>query len=243
MHSDPATANAACTSCALRDSPVCAALLNQSTSLQTRKAPPVRRSFGGADARETIYFQDEASEDAFILCVGWAARFAQFPDGRRQTLSLILPGDPFSARLFFTPALHSSVRALTPVRFNRVSRSDLKQALAASPELLEALFKASTMESDASDALLSDLGQCTSEERLARLVLRIRDRYASRHVVRESGFPFPLRHQDIADIAGLTTVHVSRVLKTFRLAGLMEISGGALTIKDMKGLERVAHRK
>jgi CRP-like cAMP-binding protein len=206
-----------------------------------RGTPLVRRAFGGADARETIYsHQDEPSDDAFILCFGWAVRFVQFPDGRRQTLSLILPGDPFSARLFFAPALRSSVRALTPVRFNRVSRSDLMHGATINPGLLDALFTACAVESEASDALLSDLGKCTSEERVARLFLRIRSRYAARHVIKESAFPFPLRQQDIAEIAGLTTVHVSRVLKTFRLAGLMELSGGTLTIADLRGLERIA---
>jgi CRP-like cAMP-binding protein len=243
MHSDAETAGAACATCALRDSPVCAALIDHSATVHTRGRLAVRRAFGGAAAHETVYFRDEPSEDALILCVGWAVRFAQFPDGRRQTLSLILPGDPFSARLFFTPALRSSIRALTPVRFNRVSRSDLMRELTVSPDLTDALFEACATESDASDALLTDLGQCSSEERVARLVLRIRARYAARHVIRESTFPFPLRQQDIADIAGLTAVHVSRVLKTFRLAGLMELSRGTLTIKDLGGLERAARNK
>lgn len=242
MHANSPTSGAACAACALRNSPVCGALLNYSANAQPRGIAPIRRSFGGAAARETIYFQDERSDDAFILCFGWAVRFMQFPDGRRQTLSLILPGDPFSARLFFTPDLRSSVRALTPVRFNRVSRSDLKQALAESPELVDALFKACAVESDAADALLGDLGQCVAEARVARLLLRIREQHAARHVVKENGFPFPLRHQDIADIVGLTAVHVGRVLKSFRLADLMELAGGALTIKDVKALERVARQ-
>ena len=241
MQCDSGTANSACATCPLRESPVCAALANQ--SIAARGIPPVRRSSGGADARETIYLQGEPSDDAFILCFGWAVRFTQFPDGRRQSLSLILAGDPFSARMFFSPVLRSSVRALTSVRFNRVSRSDLKDGLTARPDLVEALFAAGSAEADASDALLSDLGQCTSEERVARLVLRTRDRYAARHVVREGRFPFPLRHQDIADIVGVTAVHVSRVLKAFRLAGLMELSRGTLTIGNPKGLERVARRK
>ncbi len=243
MRSNAGVADATCATCALRNSPVCAALMDQSRISQSRGIPPIRRAFDGADARATVYLDGETSEDAFILCFGWAIRFAQLPDGRRQIMSLILPGDPFSARLFFTPALRSSVRALTPIRFNRVSRSDLMDGLSASPELIEALFKVGAMESDASDALLTDLGQCTSEERLARLVIRIREQYAMRHVVRESGFPFPLRLRDIADIAGLTPVHVSRVLKSFRLAGLMEISRGVLAIKDPKGLERMARCK
>lgn len=66
---------------------------------------------------------------------------------------------------------------------------------------------------------------------------------SDRTVIRERRFSFPLRHQHIAEFAGLTPVHVSRVIKTFRDRGLIELSGGVLAILDLPELERIGALK
>jgi CRP-like cAMP-binding protein len=228
-----------CATCPLRPSSFCGALLD--APAQQREAFPdrLRQTFAGAGPHQTVYFRGEPSEDVYILCYGWAIGFVQLSDGRKQTLSVLLGGDLFSSRLVFEPALHFSVQALTEVRFSRINRADLKARLAASSRTFEALAKACLDESKAVENLLIDLGRRTADERIAHLILSVTERLRGRNVIREQFYPFPLRQQDIADIVGLTPQHVSRVITKFRQAGLIEISGGRLTIMNLPELERI----
>ena len=86
---------------------------------------------------------------------------------------------------------------------------------------------------------LFDLGKRMADERIAGLILRLMDRLDLRGEIHDQSFPFPLRQQHIADITGLTPVHVSRVIGTFRKRGLLDIAGGVVTIRDLPELRRV----
>ncbi|MFX5237466.1 helix-turn-helix domain-containing protein, partial [Acinetobacter baumannii] len=75
--------------------------------------------------------------------------------------------------------------------------------------------------------------------RIAHLLLHLMRRIATRSVIREQRYPFPLRQQHIADAVGLTPVHVSRVFSLFRERGIVELSEGALQVFNLTELERI----
>ncbi|MDB5689288.1 MAG: Crp/Fnr family transcriptional regulator, partial [Sphingomonas bacterium] len=52
-------------------------------------------------------------------------------------------------------------------------------------------------------------------------------------------FPLPLTQADLAECAGLTTLHVKRTLRELRERGLFDVSGRRATILDMAGLQDV----
>ena len=230
-----------CAACWQRASSFCHALLDLGRSAEPRQPGRhhLRQTFGGAGPYDIVYLHDEKSEDAYILCYGWAARVAQLSDGRRQILSILLAGDLFSPRLIFAQALRFSVQALTAVRFSRINRADLKARLAANAGMLDAFAETCIAEAEAADRLLVDLGRRTAAERIAHLILSLTERIGRRTVIREQRYPFPIRQQDIADILGLTPAHVSRVITRLRRAKLIEVSGGSLRILDPRELERI----
>lgn len=228
-----------CTSCILRDSSFCSAILDAPLQQQQTAQDRLQQTFGGADAHRQILLRGVPNEDVYILCYGWAVGFVRLPDGRRQILSILLAGDLFSSKLIFEEAPYFGVQSLTDVRFSRINRADLKARLGRNPKALDALAKVCGAEGKAADDLLIDLGRRSADERVARLILSVTERLRSRVVIREERYPFPLRQQDIADVVGLTPVHVSRVITKFRQIGLIELGGGSLTIVDPVGLRRI----
>ena len=74
------------------------------------------------------------------------------------------------------------------------------------------------------------------------LVLSLIERMSQRGARPNHPYPFPLLQRQIADLTGLTPVHVSRVLTEFRNAGLLKLSKGLLTITDIAGVEQIARR-
>jgi CRP-like cAMP-binding protein len=189
---------------------------------------------------ENIYRRGEALDNVFVLCSGWAFRFIRLPDGRRQILSFLLPGDLFSAGIVFKDNAHFSVDALTEIRFSRFNRAEVKHLAVEDQDVLESLAKFCVAENTDADELITDLGQRSAEERIARLILNLATRLEQREVIREHRYPFPLRQRHIADYTGLTSVHVGRVMGAFRKDRVLELSGNVLTLTNRTKLERIA---
>ncbi len=174
-----------------------------------------------------------------MLCDGWAFRFFQLPDGRRQILNFLLPGDLFSAVMVFEERFFFAAQALTDVRFSAFRRKEIQAKLVIYPAISQAISKSCVSEINDSDELLAALGQRTAEERIAYLFLHLMKQIAIRSVIRDQRYPFPLRQQHIAETVGLTPVHVNRVIGLFRDRGLLELSGGVLQVLNLPELERI----
>ena len=195
--------------------------------------------FAAVDAGKQILVKGNSSDYVFVLCAGWAFRYIQLSDGRRQILKFLLPGDLFSSISIFEEASHFSARALTNVQTSGFSRSDIRDRFFADPDTQSAI--AQSFVADARDAtdFLALLGQRSAEQRIAYLLLHLMRRIAIRHVIREQRYPLPLRQQHIADTVGLTSVHVSRVLSHFRDRRIVVLSEGVLEVVDLPALERI----
>jgi CRP-like cAMP-binding protein len=190
-------------------------------------------------AGKQIVARNQTSPDVYVLCGGWGFRFLQLTDGRRQILSFLLPGDLFSVASVFEERFHFSVKALTAVQVSAMRRSEVQLRLSESPSVIMALAKTCSVDAEASDQVMTALGQCSAEERIAFLLLHLMRRIATRNVIREQQYPFPLRQQHIADAVGLTSVHVSRILGAFRDRGIVELSNGVLKVADLNELKHL----
>jgi CRP-like cAMP-binding protein len=194
------------------------------------------------DARKIICREQDLYDTIPIICGGWAASVILLPNGTRQILSFLLPGDMVSTALLFEPIRNGTVEAITAVRYRMFKRTGLKTLLFSRPDLLERVLKSWVEEKARSDQLIVDLGRRSAEERIARMVLNLVERLARRGMVEKASDPieFPLRQHHIADATGLTPVHVSKVLSDFRRRNLMTISERTLTIPDPEGFRHIA---
>jgi CRP/FNR family transcriptional regulator, anaerobic regulatory protein len=226
-----------CVTCPHRESGVCGALFG-SASEEPGQQPGCQR-FVAARAGEQIAVRGQASDDVFILCRGWAFRYFQLSDGRRQILQFLLPGDLFSSVTIFESAFPFSVKALTEVQVSGFVRSEIRARCVGSPGVQSAITNSCIADIRDGTELLAALGQLSAEERIAHLLLYLMPRIAARNAIREQRYPFPLRQQQIADAVGLTPVHVSRVLGLFRDRRLLDLSEGVLKVFNLPELERI----
>lgn len=190
-------------------------------------------------ARRTIRHPKEWSEHVQVICSGQAVSSITLPDGRRQVLSILLPGDVVCAASLFEPISGYAVEAITDVTYRRFKRTDLKVLLSRNYGLFEKLAKSWAEESERADQLALDLGRRRADERVARFILNLADRLATRGLADSGTMEFPIRQRHIADATGLTAVHVSKVLGEFQRLGLIKILDRSLTIVDAAELRRV----
>jgi CRP/FNR family transcriptional regulator, anaerobic regulatory protein len=191
-------------------------------------------------ARRVIFRQRDMHDMVPFICRGWAAAAVTLSDGSRQILSFLIPGDIVSSSLLFGPAAHCMVEAITEVHYRCFRREDLKSMLLTDPEMFDKISRLWIDGKLRTYDLAVDLGRRTADERIARLILGLKDRLTSRGLAQGETIDFPLRQHHVADATGLTAVHVSKVLSEFRRRGLIEINDRCLTILKPAEFQRIA---
>jgi len=228
-----------CVTCPHREAGFCGTLLNV-PSLNSQ--PFDQRSwqrFFAAKPGEQIATRKQTSGDVYVLCTGWAYRFLQLPNGRRQILNFLLPGDLFGTATIFEEQFFFSAKAVTAIQISAFDRSEIRARYSENQDVQAAIAHSCVEESRAATELTCVLGQRSAEERIAYLFLHLMRRIEARTVVRDHRYPLPLRQQHIADAVGLTPVHVSRVLGLFRDRRICVLSDNVLDVLNSLELHRL----
>jgi CRP-like cAMP-binding protein len=172
-----------------------------------------------------------------FLLSGWACRQRVLRDGRRQIFDVIAPGEGFGWGEPADGYARQTVAALTPVETVDAAALIIGQGDGASGGLARAL-RGMLLEQDARrlDHMIR-LGRLTAVERVAHFVLEVQRRVGA---VEMQSFPLPLTQEAMADVLGLSVVHLNRVLRQLRAAGLFELRRGMATVVDPKAMAAAA---
>ena len=231
-----------CRQCPAGKGALCGALTRRQNWRENGRPCSIRQSIQNTAANEVICSQGGFPDHVFALCRGWALRFVELADGRRQNLAVLLPGDMQVCALF-QDKLHYSVEAVTALRITRFASADLKTCILGDANMLAMIGRACAAEQRAADERAINLGRRSAEERVMHLLLGLVERMSQHRVQANHPYAFPLLQRHIADLTGLTPVHVSRVMTEFRNAGVMKLSKGILTITDLAQVEQIAQLK
>jgi CRP-like cAMP-binding protein len=188
------------------------------------------RSRRNVSAHHDLIEEGSPVAEPAILLSGWVGRSRIFPDGRRQILSLLVPGDLIGVCRQRNPIAATGMVALTPVVL----------CPAPSPEpgsgLAEAYAQSGAIEEFHLFRQIARLGRLSAYERMTDLLLELCTRLSAVNLGAPDQFPMPLTQEVLADLLGLTSVHVNRTLQTLRREGLLELRSGVARLKDAERL-------
>jgi CRP/FNR family transcriptional regulator, anaerobic regulatory protein len=200
----------------------------------------MKRSHLSVPAGTDIVVAGERGRQVYTMFEGWAVRYHQLPDGSRQILDVLLPGDTVALTAVVPGATAHSVQALTAVSLCVLDGRKLFAMCLASPVFAMGLLRTQLDEEHRADARLVMLGRLSAEARVGYFVIEIYDRLRRRGMANGAACPFPLRRLDIADAVGLSRVHVMRALRGLRAQTLMDLTGQDLIIPDVARLAAYA---
>jgi len=200
-----------------------------------REAPIVR-----VPARQTMLSEGDDPGGVRLLAQGWAYRFKDLPDGRRQIVGLILPGDFFDLGVRLVEEMDHSIAALTPSAYYAIPSEVLERLAREHPRIADAFARHEHVSASIHREWLLNLGRRNAFERLAHLFLEIFMRQSASGHARDGECDCPLTQNDLADATGVTSVHLNRTMQELRREGLVELKSKRLFIRDFDKLAQVA---
>lgn len=175
-------------------------------------------------------------EAVHVILSGYAGCLKSLPDRQRQIVAYFLPGDTCNLNVAILGHMDHSIIALSPCEVAYFSTSVLEELLSRQA-LARALLWTTLVDEGVSREWLLNMGQRSSERRMAHLFCELRYRLAAVDLVEDESFSFPLTQVQLADTLGITAVHANRMLQQLRALGLIELKRGQLKILDLGDLE------
>lgn len=185
-------------------------------------------------AKEYLFRQGQFFDGLYILQSGWMLLTRDDDNGKRQVFRSILPGEV----LGFQPDHHgpSIYSAITVMDSLVCTLPSAVQLCSKHPDLAMRLAWVSACDMLLTEMYLAKISQHSASERIAFMVLELFRRLKQRGLNNNYTVPFPLKQEDIADMLGLTTIHVNRTLHALKEQGLFSINHHVLTILDYEAL-------
>lgn len=181
--------------------------------------------------------EDEKPSAIYRMDEGWACRYRLLPDGRRQITALYLPGDLCEPHWALGRPPSQPIVALTNVRATLLPCSP---PASMSHDGQERFWRSMSDMIERQANWLVTLGRKTAMERVAHLLLDLFERMRRSGLTYGQQCAMPLTQMEIADMTGLTPVHVNRTLQSMRALGLIELQSRWLRIPDLGALRNAA---
>lgn len=197
-------------------------------------------------AREKFAARTEIMDDArtqfqvLALSAGWGYSFKDLPNGLRQIVDFLLPGDLFGLGGIFLNGSGLSFASITAVEAASISPQALITMSRQWPRLGGAILWSSSLEGSIVGERLVAVGRRSAAARVAHLLLELSVRLEFIGQGSSSGFFCPLAQHDLANALGLTPIHVNRVLRNLRQLGLVVFRNSEVEFLDRAGLVELA---
>jgi CRP-like cAMP-binding protein len=190
--------------------------------------------------KEDIIADGAHSGHCHVVLSGLACRYKMMPDGGRQIMAFLIPGDLCDAEIFILKVMDHGVAAITPTTTALIPADDMKALLRETSSLGEALWWGTMTDLGVLRERIVDEGRRSAYVRIAHLLYEMLVRYRMVELTDGNSFSFPVTQTDLADATGLTAVHANRMLQKLRADGLIQLAAGVVTVIDPDLLKEAA---
>ena len=191
-------------------------------------------------ARQDLIREGDRPGPMFVVLEGWVCRYKILPNGTRQIMAFLIPGDACDLHTRLFVEMDHGIQTITTATVATLNRGELQTMMQNHPNIAAAMYLAQLIDEGIMRAWIVSMGRRSSIERLAHLICELYLRARSTGLTADDHFALPLSQVVLADALGMTAIHVNRVLRELRLAGAMTMARGSVTIIDPAKLIHIA---
>lgn len=217
--------------------------LNGFDKLSGNEVEVLKQAIGGTRSFEPnsdLVSPGSSPSFSTLLLSGWSARYKTLEDGSRQITAIHIPGDFVDLHSFLLKPMDHGVSALSICQVAVVPHERLKLITEKHPHLTRLLWLSTLVDAALHREWLVAMGRLPTITRLAHLICELYQRLDAIGLIKDQSFEFPVTQAAIADMLGLSIVHVNRAVQDIRTRGLLSWSNKTIKILDWPGLKSFA---
>ncbi|WP_246697026.1 Crp/Fnr family transcriptional regulator [Methylobacterium planeticum] len=202
----------------------------QDLSSRTRRIPP----------HQDITSESERPENVHLVMEGFACRYKLLPNGKRQIMAYLVPGDFCDLHVAILGEMDHSIGTPWGCTAVEIPRATIDDLTAHHPRITRALWWATLADEGTLREWLVNMGQREADKQMAHFFCEMLVRLQIVGCANADSFNFPISQTDLADTLGISGVHVNRVLQELRAKGLIAWKSKRLHIPDVGRLKAFA---
>lgn len=152
--------------------------------------------------------------------------------GGRQIVGMFLAGELLDFDGLFLETIDFNIQAISDCEITLFPCRDMTKVLFERPSIGKALFRDNAIRSAISREWMTNLGRRDSTTKVAHLLCEISLRLTLSGDSSDNSFKLPINQEQIADIIGVTTMHVSRVLRSLEADNVISRHERIITLLD-----------
>jgi CRP-like cAMP-binding protein len=191
-------------------------------------------------ARQDLIREGERPKDVHLVVEGLACRYKTTPDGGRQILAYLIPGDFCDLHVAILGEMDHSIATLSPCRVAHISPETVEELTSRHRSVNRALWWATLVDEGILREWLASMGRKPADKQLAHLFCELLVRMQSVGLASENSYDLPVTQAEIGDTLGISEVHVNRMLQQLRADRLIQFEGKKLTVLDVERLKGFA---
>ena len=178
---------------------------------------------------------------SMYLTQGFLGRYCLDKTGRRQFLSLQIPGDYVDLPAYVLGHLDHDIDAMSDVVVRPTAHENIRALRAQEPDTFEKLWRIALIDASIHRYAAFRLGRLAGRARVANFFCEMLVRLYARGLCRIDRFKLPLSQGDLGEVCGMTAVHANRLLYELREEGICTFTAGEVQVPDLAQMFRVAN--
>lgn len=188
------------------------------------------------DAGQDIVVQGSRPAHSTLMLEGISARYKILADGSRQITALHVAGDFVDLHAFLLKTMDHGIVAMSPCRVAFVNHGDLKVVTETRPHLTRLLWLDTLIDGAIHREWLVAMGRRSTKSHIAHLICELYVRLKVVDLVDGLSFRLSLSQSEMADVLGLSLVHLNKTLQILRKEGAIRWENRTIEILDLPKL-------
>ena len=191
-------------------------------------------------AERAVVSDGQKSTDCCLIVEGFCVRSKTITDGKRQILSIHIPGEIPDLMSLFLHVMDHDLSTLTPCTIGFISHDALQKLHRRRPNVAEIFWRDTLIDAAMFREWIVNVGQRPAPARLAHVMAELRERLKVIGRADGNTFEMPLTQEQIADALGITAVHANRVIRQLREDGIVDLHRGRVSVLDEAKFQELA---
>ena len=165
-------------------------------------------------SRQDLIHEGDVPSDVHLVLDGFACRYKDLPNGRRQIMAFLVPGDFCDFHVAILGAMDHGIRTLTSCTMVRIPRETIEDLTNHYPRISRALWWCTLVDEAILREWLVNMGQRRAEQQAAHVLCELLVRLQAVGRATDTAYEFPLTQTEFGEALGLSVSTSTAVSST-----------------------------